>query len=289
MNKILLMSSTLLLIAIGGCGSSTSKVPIPAGSGGGAPPPTGGTPPATDNQVWPPTSFDCSSDDPLNSSDIDAVPGGHWSGTLVNCTNDTYHPANVLVTEDGYFWMLGPNGQLLSGTLDTFGDALIGTGIDFASAGTDYASGGSTSLWIDGLVAERNSLQGRWGTEWGSYGYFSFAYRDTYHVTPSSLEQLAGVWETWYISSGLEGGAWTIEADGQFRGGDAGGCVHSGQFDVIDDLYNLYAVDLTVTDCDREGIYSGIASREAGDWWPWIITVAVDDGGERALQMNLVY
>jgi hypothetical protein len=223
------------------------------------------------------------------TSDVNALPGGIWSGELVYCDGSPrFDFVTAFVTEDGRFRFDAGNHHLLSGALRTDGDTFYGTGVDFAATGTEYLFGPTTSLFVQGSVKERSELNGRWGTEWGSYGYFNFQYGEDAYDEPSSLDALAGVWQSIY-HDGVDGldGVWTIEPDGQFNGQDQKGCLYSGQFALIDDRFSLLEVELMILGCDLAGSYTGLAFRREFVVWPGeSITLSVDDG-QRALRILL--
>jgi hypothetical protein len=188
-----------------------------------------------------------------------------------------YDSVTAMVSEDGRFRILGADGHVLAGSLGTSGDLLSGSGIDFATPGVEYLSGPTTDLWIDGQVAERQSMKGRWGTEWGGYGFFTFDYAQELHQQPTSLTDLAGVWQSEVPNFGQTHiGAWTVEPDGRFSGQDNLGCLQSGQFSLIDDRFNIVAVQLDVAGCNLAGSYSGLAQLTHP--WGKLLNVFVDDG-----------
>lgn len=217
------------------------------------------------------------------------MPGGIWLGSLVDCAyNVQYDEVIAMVSEDGRFRVLGANEHLLAGALQTEGNLFRGDGIDFAPTGLEYFSGPSTSLFVEGTIAEGETLQGRWGTEWGSYGYFDFVYVQQSYERTTMLADLSGAWSLAVNYSAMpHQGIWTIEPDGRFDGQDDAGCLQSGQFSLIDDRYSIFAVEFDVTGCDRAGSYSGLALYEdLVDWWEKSITVSADNG-TRALRMGL--
>lgn len=244
----------------------------------------------SDAAVTPPVppvqTISCSTLDFAKTSDVDALPGGVWYGSLVDCENNVrYDDLTALVSEDGRFRIIAGYGHLLRGSLQTDGNTFYGSGVDFAAQGLEYFSGPTTGLFVQGSVVERSVFEGRWGTEWGFYGYFSFDYIQSIYDKPSSLDALAGVWPSFY-GDGIEG-VWTIEPDGRFNGQDQSGCLQSGRFALIDDHFNMLEVELTVTGCDLSGSYTGLAYREdLVDWWDEAITVSVDSG-QRGLHIGL--
>ncbi len=277
MNKFTHSVLAVLLLAFSGCNDDhrtgapdIASVPLP-------PVPT--PPPAQ--------PLDCNTVSFAKTSELDALPGGIWFGALVDCqNNETSDFVTALVSEDGRFRIIGEGGHLLRGSLQTDGDTFNGDGVDFAKEGIEYFSGPTTHLFIAGSVEERSLLEGRWGTEWGFYGYFSFDYGQETYDKPTPLDSLAGVWQSPHGAS-IEG-VWTIEPDGRFHGQDQSGCFQSGKFALIDERYSVLEVELTVTGCVLAGTYTGLAYREdLVDLWDKSITLSVDDG-EQALGILLL-
>ena len=278
MNRLFPASCTSLLLLAAGCNddSSVREYGIPA-----EPPPAAPQPPTQ--------ALGCTTTTFTPTAQIDALPGGFWIGSLVDCANNLQHDfVTAMISEDGRFRMLADNEHLLAGELQTAGDLFMGVGIDFAPAGVEYFSGPTTNLFVEGLIAERQKLEGRWGTEWGHYGYFTFDYVQPSYERPTPLADLAGVWLSSATVMGMPvAGAWTIESDGRLNGQDERGCLYSGQFSLIDDRYSIVSAQVTVTACGFAGSYSGLAQREdLVDWWEKAITVSIDDGA-RALRVGL--
>ena len=282
MNRVFHVGFAALLISASGCDDDPTVmhagVPI-------APPPAAPVSPAQPTQ-----GINCGTETFTPTARFDALPGGIWQGSLVDCENNVQHDGvTAMISEDGRFRIIAENEHLLAGELQTTRDLFRGWGIDFAPAGVEYFSGPTTNLFVEGLVAERQSLTGRWGTDWGFYGYFTFDYVQQAYERPTSLADLAGVRSSYATLSGAPvEGSWTIEADGRFNGQDNRGCLQSGQFSLIDDRYSIVSVQLTVMACELAGSYGGLAQLEdLVDWWDTAITVSVDDGA-RALRILLL-
>jgi hypothetical protein len=282
MNRLFHVGFAVLALTASGCNDD------PAGSSAGtpiSPPPAAPVPPAQPTQ-----GINCATVTFIPTAHLDALPGGVWQGSLVDCENNVEHDGvTAMISEDGRFRIIAENEHLLAGELQTTRDLFRGWGIDFAAAGVEYFSGPTTNLFVEGLVAERQSLAGRWGTEWGFYGYFTFDYVQQTYERPTSFTDLAGVWPTYATFSGVPvEGSWTIEEDGRFNGQDDRGCLQSGQFSLIDNRYSIVSVQLTVMACELAGSYSGLAQLEdLVDWGDTAITVSVDDGA-RALRIVLL-
>ena len=280
-----------ILILCSGCDSGTPagrpEGPVNQPQAAAARAPNGTLSPVRGGTLSPKQQANCNKLTFPGTSNTDALPGGIWYGLLLDCgAGIAYDYALALVGDDGTFRILGENGHLLTGTLSTSGDTFRGTGVDFAATGTEYFSGSTTNMFVEGVIAERQTLEGRWGTEWGSYGYFSFEFNPHAYFEPTSLKDLAAEWST-YTTEGVEG-TWTVEADGRFSGEDQQGCLQTGQFSLIDSRFSLMAVEVTVTACGLAGRYSGLAFyQDLIDWWDAGITISIDDGA-RALRSLLV-
>jgi hypothetical protein len=267
----------MLSLAIAGCDSqSVARQP--------------GDPPVSAPPPSPPQSVDCSTQSFTRTTDVDALPGGIWTGELIDCADNTQSEyVKAMITEDGRFHIVAGGGRLLTGTLGTTGNLLDGHGVEYGAHGTEFFSGPTTGLFVQGSVLERQTLEGRWGTEWGSYGHFSFDYsRQTYErVTP--LADLAGVWSGFSVHRREDvEGVWTVENDGRLAGQDEAGCLYSGQFSLIDERFNIVAVDISLAGCEGAGTYSGLAYREdLQEWYEKAIEVSVDDG-KQALRIHLL-
>ncbi len=264
----------------------------------------------TPKPPFPPTpalAFDCNSPTPAASSRTDAPAAGYYSGTLYNCAKGGPEEVIAWVGEDGGFriFPFGEGSHHLTGNLLIDGDRFQGQGLEFAGRGSRYFSSGANQLWVDGLVAQGKSifddgfsleggknLEGRWGTDWGDYGYFTLGqliYGGP--PTPASWGDVAGIWH-WDGDSAnqFSGGhiSWTIEADGVINGRDANGCAYAGQLQLVDAQYAIYELALSVTGCELAGMYSGLANKTSGPFND-VLHVSVDDGNRRALGMYLLF
>jgi len=262
----------------------------------------------------PARAFNCNSAPPVKETDVVALAEGLYSGTLFNCASGGGEQVQFWVDEDGEFHFFPPLLTLIMadmggdvdaihnvvGSLQIDGNRFQGSGLQFAPPGRRYFSGGATGFWMDGLVATGKSLdidgsdlgvaggqnlEGRWGTDWGGYGYFTLAklgLPDTSHKM-----QLVGTWH----GSGMvynETIAWDFDADGLINGHDTSGCEYSGQLRLVDSAYLVYKLDVTVTGCEVAGTYSGILHQETGGNWGDFLSVSLDDGGKRPLSFVLV-
>ena len=277
MKRFIAHACTGLLLALMGCG----------GGGGG-----GGTEPLAPQEIPPPApppppteaAFNCNSSDPVKGSDIAVSPGGFFTGTFVDCATGVHTQVQATINEDGVFLIKSYDEAykidlLLTGSLQTDGDSFQGSARWFTEPGV------SSGLWIDGLIAQRKSVEGRWGNEWGGYGYFTLS-ADEYLV--QTYEWMAP-FPTHSVLKGrryeMDPGAadplvtWNIDAEGQISGSDETGCIYAGRGVQSDPRFNLSEVVFTVTDCALAGSYSGFASWAQGDWEPVWLVDAYDSEG----------
>lgn len=246
--------STWLLLAMAGCGgggSGDSPAPNPP-----APPP----PP-------PPT---------------DALPGGHWFGTVTNDLHAITEEYIALVDENGRFRFASVDSTVqMSGNFAIVGDALTGDGTAFADAGVVWLdSKSATPVTIEGTISSRTEMSGTWTTTAGELGTFEFFYDPTFYERASPLDLLAGSWIAYDELMNPEA-AFTIVADGSFTGQNVLGCNTTGRFAIIDAGFNLYEVRSTIADCGLAGDYVGLAFL--GDLLvPNDALILANDNGSRA-------
>lgn len=111
----------------------------------------------------------------------------------------------------------------------------------------------ATVLFVNGFVADRERIEGRWGAN--------------YNVSKVS---------------------WMLDGAGQITGSDVYGCSYRGSLSSADPLYNLHAVDTTLSGCLVSGNYFSL-----GTWLPGPINdrsnISIDDeGGARDSPLVLV-
>lgn len=253
----------------------------------------------------PARAFHCNSAPPIKETDADVPAEGLYSGTLFNCARGGREQVLVWVDKDRrfrffppFYALMGVDGDALHqlvGSLQVDGNRIQGNGLDFAPLGRNYFSGGATGLWMDGLVAAGKSLaidgsdqgveggqnlEGRWGTEWGDYGYFSVAKLGL--PDSSKKAKLAGAWHGPSVGYS-QTVTWDFDADELIKGQDTMGCEYRGQLRLMDSAYLVYKLDVTVTGCEVAGVYSGILHQQTGGNWGDFLSVSVDDGRQRSL------
>jgi len=241
-----------LALALTGCGG---------GSSGDSPPPNPPPPPPA------PT---------------DALPGGHWFGTVTNDLHAVTEEYIAMVDENGRFRFVSVDSAVqMSGNFAIAGDTLTGDGTAFADAGVVWLdSTSATPVTIEGTISSRSEMSGTWTTVAGELGTFEFFYDPTFYERASPLNLLAGSWIA-YDENLNPQVTFTIAADGSFVGQNTLGCNSMGQFTVIDADFNLYEVQSTITDCALAGEYIGLAFL--GDLLaPNDVLILANDNGSRA-------
>jgi len=241
-----------LALALTGCGG---------GSSGDSPPPNPPPPPPA------PT---------------DALPGGHWFGTVTNDLHAVTEEYIAMVDENGRFRFVSVDSAVqMSGNFAIAGDTLTGDGTAFADAGVVWLdSTSATPVTIEGTISSRSEMSGTWTTVAGELGTFEFFYDPTFYERASPLNLLAGSWIA-YDENLNPQVTFTIAADGSFVGQNTLGCNSMGQFAVIDPEFNLYEVQSTIADCVLAGEYIGLAFL--GDLLaPNDVLILANDNGSRA-------
>ena len=189
-----------------------------------------------------------------------AQAGGIWDGTV------TLNGGPIAVglvgasTDAGEIRLADGLGNIYAATLDVDGDALTGTVRAFAPPGGSFSDGSVvTTGQIDATLVERTSMTGTFSLDSGDTGVFAMPYDDLYERF-SSLARATGMW----IDE--VGTVYTVQADGTFFGQDALGCVYNGLLSIIDSDFNVYGVEVRLTQCPGfEGVYQGLGAVIAGD------------------------
>ena len=85
--------------------------------------------------------------------------------------------------------------------------------------------------------------------------------RDAESGGTSSLDLMEGAYQT--IEQDID---INFSATGAFSGSETDGCTYSGDVDIIDPSFNVYALNLNIASCDRyDGDYKGVVSRDKSD------------------------
>lgn len=203
--------------------------------------------------------------DPGAPAAPDVAIDGLWQGTLTNETLKTSEPYTGIVAGDGRFHLRSSGHTQLVGTLAVQGDRYTGAG--FAESGGQAWHDGTllSNLLIAGTIAERDTLGGEFTLASGDAGCFQLDYDANLYEQPSSLDLIAGQWldfDDW----GWLWMSFDVSAQGDFSAEDLYGCSHAGKFALIDPGFNLYAVDLDITQnanfdytCSIAGSFDGFA------------------------------
>ncbi len=219
---------------------------------------------------------------PPPSPVVDALPGGHWFGTVTNEFNVVTEEYVALVDESGRFrFMSADSAVQMSGNFTVVGNDLTGDGMAFADAGVFWLDATSaTPVTIEATIVERSEISGTWTTVAGEFGSFEFFYDPTFYERASPVDLLAGSWIA-YDELLNPDVAFTIAADGSFTGQSASGCNSMGRFAAIDPDFNLYEVQSTIADCTFAGEYIGLAFL-ADLVVPNDVLIFANDNGSRA-------
>ncbi|MFC3151768.1 hypothetical protein ACFOEK_12080 [Litoribrevibacter euphylliae] len=122
--------------------------------------------------------------------------------------------------------------------------------------GNDFSCSPEDGYVISGTVDERNTLTGRARVNGTQISTFTANFNDLYNDN-SSLTKITDIWSD---SDGTYTETYTIDADGDITGNDTDGCVFTGSFGIIETNYNMYDLELTVSNCgDTNGTYTGKA------------------------------
>jgi hypothetical protein len=212
----------------------------------------------------------------------DALPGGHWFGTVTNDLSAITEDYFAMVDENGRFRFVSVDSAVqMSGNFNIVGGVLNGDGAAFADAGVVWLdSTSATPLTIVGTITGRSTMSGTWTTVSGEGGSFEFAYDPGFYERASQLALLEGLWIGYdeFLNPEV---TFTIAADGSFNGQNTQGCNSLGQFGVIDASFNLYEVQSTISSCFLAGDYVGLAFL-ADVLAPNDVLVFAIDNGSRA-------
>jgi hypothetical protein len=301
---------TALFFALPGCGGGSGaqpfvtqenpppETPPPETPPPENPPPENPPPPAESNinfdkacaAIVAPGQGAEHNNSPAPGPAVDMSPGGFYTGNFIECGTIVPKVFHVIVSEDGkfrtYLYATGVEPEnLLTCPMQT-------EGASFQCFGRwSNAPGVYSDLWLEGVISERDTIKGRWGNAWGSYGFFELSYTGNNYEWPTGMTayqiepELRG--RNWRNDAQI---TWTVAPDGQFNGMDSTGCNYAGHVVNRNPQYILVETDFTVTDCAESGNYSGFAT-----WYVWdmlaghipVLTFQVDDGEGRILEFNL--
>jgi len=194
-----------------------------------------------------------------------ALIDGLWQGTLTNETLKTREPYTGIVAGDGRFRLRSFGHTQLVGTLAVQGDRYNGAGFAHSGGLTWHDGTLSSDLVIAGTIAGRDTLDGEFTLASGDAGCFELDYDANLYERPSSLDLIAGQWLV-YDGWGWLWLSFDVSAQGEFSAEDGCGCSYAGRFRLVDSGFNLYAVDLDITQnavfnymCSISGNFEGLA------------------------------
>ncbi len=212
----------------------------------------------------------------------DALPGGHWFGTVTDEFNVVTEEYVAMVDEYGRFRFVSVDSTVqMSGNFTVVGNDLVGDGMAFADTGVFWLDASSaTPVSMEGTLVGRSEMSGTWTTVAGEFGSFEFFYDPAFYERASPVNLLAGSWVAYDERLNPEV-TFTIAADGSFTGQNVSGCNSMGQFAEIEPDFNLYDVQSTVADCALAGDYVGLAFL-ADLLVPNDVLILAIDNGSRA-------
>jgi hypothetical protein len=176
---------------------------------------------------------------------------GIWIGAFTSNVSHLTFEVIGAVTESGVarFAATSTNAQF-SAELNVSGNNFSATPTVYSSSGSYIGMGNITGTFIP-----KGFMNGTYSGI-GDSGTFSLVYNALYERS-SSLSAVAGTW-TNYSSGYYE--TITIDSNGNITRPPISGCTSSGSISVINSLYNIYHVSLSVDNCGSEnGLYNGLA------------------------------
>lgn len=182
---------------------------------------------------------------------VNSAVGGIWEG-LITLTDGTKYEAAGFVTETGELRFITEDGAQQVGRISSAGSVINGEVTEYT------ASTAPVSGTITGEISARNTLSGSAQFGGVTTSTFSFKY-DTLYERDSSLAVVSGIYSDTDGIGYTE--TYTIESDGTITGSDTDGCVFGGLVSILDPNYNMYRVQLTVSNCaDLDGTYTGLGA-----------------------------
>ncbi len=198
--------------------------------------------------------------DTTTNSTATQSAGGIWRGTVTSVINGATYKAIGLITETGEIRFLTDDGEQTLGNVTVDGGAFNASLTSYAPIGTVFAQNNSSVIsgTALGTVAEKSSLSGTTSYSGSVTSTFTFSY-DSIYERNSSLSSVAGTY------SDTDGFGYTetysIDSLGNISGSDTNGCQFSGRIQILDSNYNVYRINLTVTNCSvANDTYSGLAT-----------------------------
>ncbi|MFD2231322.1 hypothetical protein [Alkalimarinus sediminis] len=187
-----------------------------------------------------------------------AAVGGIWTGITTLTDGTTFETAGF-ITETGELRFITDDGAQQVGTITASGNS-------FTASITEYAEAGSPATGtVSGTISARQTLTGSAQFAGETTSTFEYSY-DSIYDRNSSLATIAGIYSDSDGAGYTE--TYTVDSDGTITGSDTEGCVFGGAISILNANYNMYRVNLTVSNCDTfDGSYTGLGALtdEGGD------------------------
>jgi len=179
---------------------------------------------------------------------VDQRPGGLWEGTVYFNDDPSVFEMVAVSTDDGEMRGVNGAGSIYHAHVNVSGVTFSGNIRVFAPPGTTFTDGSTVTTGdLQGTIDERAEAEGTFTLGTGDTGMFTLVYDDLYERN-SSLVLVGGMW------TDMSGTVFTVTAEGAIFAQDGLGCVYEGQMSIIDAAYDVYDVEVHVTQC---GLYDG--------------------------------
>ncbi|MEN8141458.1 MAG: hypothetical protein ABFR97_09575 [Thermodesulfobacteriota bacterium] len=192
------------------------------------------------------------------SSAPNASPGGIWSGQITYIESGQTIPAYGFCTEAGELRFLSEDGEQTTGVVTVSGNSFTATITSYAPLGYVFPPYNTTVLsgTASGNINERNALTGSAVFMGQTASTFSLSYEPIYE-RGSNLADIAG---TYTVNELNYSSTYTIDSNGVLTGNNSDGCQIAGTVGIIDNNYNMYRINMTVSACNMNDTYIGLAA-----------------------------
>ncbi|HHL18872.1 MAG TPA: hypothetical protein ENJ33_03985 [Thiothrix sp.] len=200
--------------------------------------------------------------------------GGLWLGRYKSAQSNFTSNVTGIVTEAGeIFWVYPNNGstsQVTEGRINLNGGIIQNVGLGVSGQITSQAIQGTRyfndatiiTTQLEGTLVEGLQLILKESYQGNPIGVFTLRYDNTYSNN-SAITQLVGDYET-TNNQGITI-SHRIANTGHLTGGNSLDCIYDGSVSLINDFYNLYRVNTTITNCDAlNGNWTGYATLSGG-------------------------
>ena len=185
---------------------------------------------------------------------------GIWRGTVTSVIDGNSYESIGLITEAGEVRFITDDGEQTLGNVTVDGSTFNASLTSYAPMGSVFTQNNSTILsgTASGTVKEKSSLSGSANYSGSVTSTFTFTY-DSIYERDSSLSVIAGVYSDSDGSGYTE--TYSIDSLGNISGSDSDGCQFSGRIQILNSNFNVYRINLTVTNCgEANDTYSGLAT-----------------------------